>query len=147
MENPTIKLRKFKRSRFGKRKTIAPVENIVIHSTGTRKNMQVRELDKLPYHFLITQSGRIINIRPIAKTDTTVELALLGGLDITGKHVDDRTPEQNDTLFNTIIALVEQFPRCNILGADSLYPYGFANPGFDVKKWLGKYIPPCLKAA
>ena len=145
MKSPKIKVRKIGK-RLGK---IVPaaIRHIAIHTTGTRRNMQVRDLDKLTYHFLITRSGRIININPITPKDTAVEVALLGGLDMTGKHVDDRTPEQNDTLFSTIVALVEQFPHADIAGADTLYPYGFANPGFDVKKWLGSYEPSFLKAA
>ena len=121
--------------------------HIVVHSTGTRQDMQVRELDKLAYHFLITKSGRLINIRPLSHSNGKIEVAWLGGLDKRGRHVDNRTEEQKETLFNTLVVLSEQFPLASIVGADELYVYGFANPGFDIKIWLKSYLPPFLQAA
>ena len=123
------------------------VKHIVLHCTGTRANMLLRELDRLPYHFLITRSGRLISIKPIAPEDSTVEVAWLGGIDRFGKHVDNRTEEQKETLFNTLIVLTEKFTEAQIIAADDLYLYGFPNPGFDIKQWLGSYVPAFLEAA
>lgn len=122
------------------------VRYIVVHCTGTRR-MLVNEMDKLPYHFVITRAGRLINLKPIAPTDGTVELAWLGGLDKNGRHVDNRTGEQNETLFNTLLVLTEKFDEAEIVGADKLYVYGHPNPGFDLKAWLNDYIPTFLQEA
>ena len=122
-------------------------QHIVVHSTGTRQDMQLKELDRLPFHFLITRSGRLINIKPLPQNDGKIEVAWLGGLDKHGRHVDNRTEEQKETLFNTLVVLIERFPMASIVGADELYVYGFPNPGFDIKGWLKSYLPPFLLAA
>ena len=109
--------------------------------------MQIRQLDKLPYHFLVTRSGRLLSLKPVCPTDFIVEVAWLGGLDRHGRHVDNRTEQQNETLFTTLVLLSEQFGTAKIVGADELYVYGYANPGFDVKEWLHSYIPAFLLAA
>lgn len=131
------------------RKRVSKVRTryIAIHSTGTREHMLIKALDKLPFHFLITRSGRLISIKPVRSGTRTIEVAWLGGLDRRGRHVDNRTEEQNDTLFNVLVVLTEQFSRAKIVGADELYVYGYANPGFDIKKWLRSYIPAFLQAA
>ena len=123
------------------------VRYIVVHCTSTRPDMLVKEMDKLPFHFLITRNGRLINLRPIKPTDATVEVAWLGGLDKHGRHVDNRTEQQNETLFNTLLVLTEKFDEAEITSAETLYVYGYANPGFDLKGWLNEYIPAFLQAA
>ena len=128
-------------------KRMKEIKHIVLHATATRVNMMLKELDRLPYHFFITRSGRLISIKPIQPQDTTVEIAWLGGLDRVGKHVDNRTEEQKETMSNTLVVLSEQFTEANIIGADELYLYAFANPGFDIKEWLGSYIPAFLETA
>lgn len=123
------------------------VRYIVVHSTSSRPGMLVKEIDKLPFHFLITRNGRLINLKPILPTDGTVEVAWLGGLDKHGRHVDNRTELQNETLFNTLLVLTEKFDEAEITSADKLYVYGYANPGFDLKGWLNDYIPAFLQDA
>ncbi len=123
------------------------VRYIVVHSTGTRQDMQVKELEKLPYHYLLTKKGRLISLKPFQPKDGTIELAWLGGLDEQGRHVDNRTEEQNESLFTTLLLLSERFPEAKVVGADQLYVYGFANPGFDIRAWLDDYMPAFLQAA
>ena len=123
------------------------IRYIVVHTTGTKPGVAIKELDKLPYHYLITQGGRLINIKPLQPLDGSIEVALSGGLNKKGNHVDTRTGAQEDTLFNTLVMLTEAYPEATIVGADELYVYGFSNPGFDVKNWLNDYIPAFLQAA
>lgn len=123
------------------------IRYIVVHTTGTRPGVVMRELDKLPYHYLITQGGRLINIKPLQLTDGTIEVAMSGGLDKHGNHVDKRSERQNETLFNTLVMLTEAYPDATIKSADELYLYGFPNPGFHVRGWIHNYIPLFLQAA
>jgi len=120
---------------------------IVVHSTGTKPDMPVNDLDKLPYHYLVTKGGRLLNLKPVASTDGTIEIALAGGLDKEGNRVDCRTEQQNDTLFNTLILLSERYPQARIVPADKLYVYSFSNPGFDLQQWIADYVPEFLRAA
>ncbi|OSZ78127.1 hypothetical protein CAP35_07640 [Chitinophagaceae bacterium IBVUCB1] len=121
------------------------IRYIVVHSTGTRTALH--ELDKLPYHYLITKTGKLINLRPLQAHEGTIEVALTGGIDKSGIHTDTRTPQQNDTLFNTLVLLNESFPEAKIVGANEVYVYGFKNPGFEVREWLCDYLPSFLPAA
>jgi hypothetical protein len=117
------------------------VKYIVVHKTGTKPGVVLKELDKLPYHYVITKAGKLLNLKPLKAMDSTIEIALSGGMDRHGNHIDGRTEEQNETLFNSLVMLVEAFPDAMIVGADELYVYGFSNPGFDIKSWLHSYIP------
>jgi hypothetical protein len=83
---------------------------IAVHCTATRQDAIISDQEKLPYHFLVTKNGRLINTKPI-------------------------------------IVLSEEFPDAEIVGADKLYVYAYANPGFDIKSWLRNYIPMFLQAA
>lgn len=80
---------------IGNNRRSRTVRHIVVHSTGTRADMLVKDMDKLPYHFLITRSGKLINLKPRLATDSNIEVAWLGGLDRTGRHVDNRTERQS----------------------------------------------------
>jgi hypothetical protein len=120
---------------------------IAVHCTATRQDAIISDQEKLPYHFLVTKNGRLINTKPIRAKDGTIEIAWVGGLNKYGRHRDNRTEAQKDTLFNTLIVLSEEFPDAEIVGADKLYVYAYANPGFDIKSWLRNYIPMFLQAA
>lgn len=127
------------------------IRYIVVHMTGTKASVAMKALDEMehpcPYHYIITRGGRLVNLRPLLPADGTIEVALLGGLDREGSHVDTRTEQQSDTLFNTLMLLSETYPEAKIVGADEVYVYGFANPGFNVRTWLYDYIPAFLLAA
>ena len=134
---------------FNKRNTKGntSVMHIAVHTTGTRPEMRLTQLDNLNYHYLVTRSGKLLSLKPVKRKDKIIDIAWLGGIDKSGKHVDNRTPEQNDTLFNTLMLLSERCDIAEIVPADKLYPYGFPNPGFDLKKWLAGYIPDFLLRA
>jgi hypothetical protein len=123
------------------------VHYIVIHSTGTKSDMLLSDLDKLRYHYVVTKAGLLLNLKPVKSQDGTIEIALLGGLDIEGNRVDCRTPRQNETLFNTLVRLTEKHRKAKIVAADKLYLYGAPNPGFNVLDWIAGYTPKFLQAA
>lgn len=118
---------------------------IVVHSTGTSVR-QTLNTAALPYHFLITPSGRLINIRPVQAKEGCVDIAYQGGLDKKGSLNDSRTSSQCDCMFTTLVLLSEQFPEARIVGADELYGSN-ESPGFAVKSWLQEYVPSLLLAA
>lgn len=123
------------------------VHYIVVHSTGTKSDMLLSELDRLRYHYVVTKAGLLLNLKPVKAQDGTIEIALVGGLDKDGNRVDCRTPRQNETLFNTLVRLTEKHTRAKISAADKLYIYGSPNPGFDVLDWIAGYTPKFLQAA
>jgi len=147
MNAESIKLHKTKKEYRKVAFTLSNVRYIIVHSTGTKPDMLLSELDILPYHYLITKAGKLLNLKPVSAKDGTVELALIGGLDKQGNRVDCRTPRQNETLFDTLVKLCECYPHAKIAAADKLYVYSHPNPGFDLQQWLASYVPDFLKAA
>lgn len=123
------------------------LKHIVIHNTGTQQGISTDELHDMPYHFLILKNGKIIPLNNFMVKTDRVEIAYLGGKDSNGRNCAKRTKEQNEALFALLIKLTELFPKAHIVGADQLYVYSHANPGFDIKSWLHSYIPEFLQAA
>lgn len=137
----------FTDDRYSKTAPRHNIRYIVVHTTATKPDMPLSGLEKLPYHYVITKGGKLLSLRPVDAHDGTIEVALLGGLNFEGNHVDDRTSYQSETLFNTLVLLSERFPEARIKGADRLYVYPYPNPGFSVQGWLGEYLPSFLMAA
>ncbi|NLR58837.1 hypothetical protein HGH93_12040 [Chitinophaga polysaccharea] len=123
------------------------ISYIVVHTTGTKPGMLLTDVDALPYHYLVTKGGRLISLKPVQVKDGTIEIALAGGMDKAGNRVDNRSELQNETLFSTLILLSERYPQAKIVGADKVYIYPYANPGFDLSQWIASYIPAILNAA
>ena len=123
------------------------MRHIVIHSTQTPPNISLSDVDKMPYHYIITKAGKLLKAKEFTAKDTACEIALLGGLDKEGNRCDTRTAAQSEALFNLLVLTTELFPRATIVPADQLYVYSYANPGYDLKGWLNDYIPEFLQAA
>ncbi|QHS60834.1 peptidoglycan recognition protein family protein [Chitinophaga agri] len=123
------------------------IRYIVVHSTGTKSDMLLSQMDKLPYHFLVTRAGKLLSLKKPLSTDGTIEIALIGGLDKEGNHIDCRTERQNDTLFNKLVQLLERYPNAKIVPADKVYLYAYPNPGFSLQQWITDYVPAFLRAA
>jgi hypothetical protein len=123
------------------------IRYVVVHSTMTKPDMLLSELETLPYHYIISRAGRVLNLKPVTSKNGTIEIALVSGLDKDGNRVDNRTERQNETLFNKLVRLSERYPVAKIVPADKLYVYPFANPGFDLQAWIADYVPEFLRAA
>lgn len=143
-------IRSSSRTSAAKRRTGYKSNNIryiVVHSTGTKSDMLLSQMDKLPYHFLVTKAGKLLSLKKISGTDGTIEIALIGGLDKEGNQIDCRTELQNDTLFNKLVQLLEKYPNAKIVPADKVYLYAYPNPGFSLQQWITDYVPAFLRAA
>ena len=147
MNTEPVKLHKKRKERRRDAFARNNVRYIIVHSTGTKPDMLLSDLDMFPYHYLITKAGKLLNLKPVTAKDGTVELALVGGLDKQGNRADCRTLRQNETLFNTLVKLCECYPYAKIIAADKLYVYSHHNPGFDLQQWLASYVPDFLQAA
>jgi hypothetical protein len=123
------------------------IRHIVVHSTDTPPHTSVQELDNIPYQYVITKGGKALKFKEIARNNKTIDIAYLGGMDRKGNRCDTRTAVQNESMFRVLVQLTELFPKATIIGADELYVYSHANPGFDMKHWLNNYIPEFLQAA
>ena len=80
-------------------------------------------------------------VKNIVEVDNeALHIAYVGGRNKTGNLGDTRTPVQEESLFNKLVALTVKYPGARIMGHDELE--ASANcPGFNVKEWLKFYEP------
>lgn len=130
------------------------INNIVLHCTATPQNTTIasiqrhwREVNKWSnpgYHWIIKPDGEAVNLLPIDKPSNgvaghnkdSIHISYIGGVDKTGKAVDNRTPEQIATQIRLITELKEQFPNAEVKGHKDFPNVAKSCPSFDVKKWL-----------
>ena len=97
------------------------------------------------YHYVITSDGvvhQLLNIELVSNgvqgyNSTAINVAYVGGIDATGKPIDNRTEAQKAALVNLLHKLKQQFPSAQIMGHRDIW-------GRDKKKW--KKMCPCFNA-
>lgn len=119
------------------------IRYIVVHSTQT---LATGLTNNLPFHYIIHRNGKVKKGKQFEPNDVIVQVAYIGGINAEGKLVDNRTKEQNETLFNTLLLFTEKFPKAKIIGADEQFG-SLCYPGFNVKGWLKSYIPTSINPA
>lgn len=90
------------------------------------------------YHFVVRRDGTVEKGRPIEEQGAhccphnkySIGICYEGGLDVSGKADDTRTPEQKRALWKLLKELHERFPRALIVGHRDLVP-GRDCPCFD----------------
>ena len=128
------------------------IKHIVIHSTATFDPRVSQHYGF--FHYVVERNGEIKKIHPeptiikhIAEVDNeTIHIAYAGGRNKTGALGDTRTPVQEESLFNKLVALSVKYPSAQIIGHNELD--ATANcPGFSVKEWLKTYEPELILRA
>lgn len=134
------------------------ITHIVVHYSATYadQNLTVKDIDKMHrdrgwqmvgYHYVIRRDGVIERGRPETMVGAHVGgqntgkigICCIGGLDrATGpnKGVDNRTPEQVDSLVRLIRDLLKRYPGAKVVGHRDLA--ATQCPGFDVQAWWTK---------
>lgn len=134
------------------------IERIFVHCTASNQSWGVKELWaefrhkgwKQPgYHYVVTADGAIHQMLALEEVSngvkgynsTAINIAYVGGISRQGKKivaVDNRTPEQNDSLRKILGILRKKYPDARIMGHRSIW--GEDTP----KKWLKSC--PCFNA-
>ena len=126
------------------------ITQLIIHCSATPegKDYTVADIDRwhrqrgfkmIGYHYVIYRDGSIHTGRPLEMVGAhctghnthSVGICYIGGLAPNGRAKDTRTPEQKDSLWTLVQALLKQFPNATVHGHRE-----FANkdcPCFDVK--------------
>lgn len=134
------------------------ITHLVVHYSATYadQNLTVKDIDKMHrergwqmvgYHYVIRRDGVIERGRPetmvgahVANQNTgKIGICCIGGLDrATGpnKGVDNRTPEQIESLIRLLRDLLKRYPGAKVVGHRDLAPTQC--PGFDVQAWWAK---------
>lgn len=122
------------------------IRYIVVHSTATFEPKVSQFYGN--YHYVVERNGEIKKvhadasiIKNVEKVDNeAIHIAYAGGRNKSGTLGDTKTPNQEEALFNKIVALSIKYPSAAIVGHDELEP-GSISPGFNVKEWICNYEP------
>ncbi|HMT96739.1 MAG TPA: N-acetylmuramoyl-L-alanine amidase [Ferruginibacter sp.] len=122
------------------------IRYIVVHSTATFEPKVSQFYGN--YHYVVERNGEIKKvhadasiIKNVEKVDNeAIHIAYAGGRNKSGTLGDTKTPNQEEALFNKIVALSIKYPSAAIVGHDELEP-GSISPGFNVKEWIRNYEP------
>jgi hypothetical protein len=123
------------------------IKKIVVHSTATFDPKISQHYGF--FHYVVERNGEIKRIHPetsVVKNipdidNEAIHIAYAGGRNKSGALGDTRTPVQEESLFNKLVALSVKYPGHNELDAS-------ANcPGFSVKDWIRNYEPDLLLSA
>lgn len=122
------------------------IRYIVVHSTATF-DPKVSQFYGL-YHYVVERTGEIKRVHSDAAIVKNVErvdneaihIAYAGGRNKSGTLGDTKTPNQEEALFNKIVALSIKYPSAAIVGHDELESSSIS-PGFNVKEWIRSYEP------
>jgi N-acetylmuramoyl-L-alanine amidase len=137
---------------------MSKIDTIVIHYSATfaDQNLTVKDIDKMHrdrgwkmvgYHWVIRRDGVVEQGRPEAMVGAHVGgqntgkigICCIGGLDrATGpnKGVDNRTPQQIESLIKLIRECLKRYPGAKVVGHRDLA--ATQCPGFDVRAWWAK---------
>jgi hypothetical protein len=128
------------------------IKKIVVHSTATFDPKISQHYGF--FHYVVERNGEIKRIHPetsVVKNipdidNEAIHIAYAGGRNKSGALGDTRTPVQEESLFNKLVALSVKYPGANICGHNELD--ASANcPGFSVKDWIRNYEPDLLLSA
>ena len=122
------------------------IKHIVVHNTATFDPKVSQHYGY--FHYVVERNGEIKKIHPeetiirhITEVDNeAIHIAYAGGRNKTGALGDTRTPVQEESLFNKLVALSVKYPSAKITGHSDIN--STANcPGFSVSEWLKNYEP------
>ena len=122
------------------------IKYIIVHSTATFDPRQSQFYGD--FHFVVEASGEIKKIHPestIIKNvpvadNEAIHIAYAGGRNTSGNLSDTRTPVQEESLYNKLIALTVKYPSAKVIG-HAEFEASSGCPGFNVKEWLKLYEP------
>ena len=142
----------------GQDMSMANVDTIVVHYSATYEdqNLTRADIDKMHkargwkmvgYHYVIRRDGTVEIGRPETmvgahvggKNSGKIGICCIGGLNrATGPNVgvDNRTPEQIESLIRLIKEIRKRHPKAEVVGHRDLAPTQC--PGFNVRAWWAK---------
>lgn len=128
------------------------IKYIAVHCTATPQTTSIESIKqywktqlgwKMPgYHFIIKPNGEIAQLLDIEKVSNgvkgfnsvSINIAYIGGIDDKGKPLDNRTPEQKQSLIDVLKQLKKSYPQALIQGHRDFPNVKKACPSFDAKK-------------
>lgn len=141
------------------------IKYIVVHCTATPTTATIEAIQNYwrthlgwknnGYHYIIQRDGTVVQLTDEAQiangvagyNTASIHLSYIGGVNEKGIAKDNRTPTQQEAMFNLIMELSHKYPNAEIKGHRDFPHVKKACPSFDVKQWLKTYEPTILQAA
>lgn len=137
------------------------IERIFVHCTASNQNATVNDIKaefkrkgwKNPgYHYLVDKEGIITHLLDDSKVSngvkgynsTSINVAYIGGIDSSGKGVDNRTEQQKKSLRSLLKVLHSRYPDAQIMGHRDISPD--TNGNGIVDPWERIKECPCFNA-
>lgn len=127
------------------------INYIAVHCTGASQKQTVESIKaywknmlgwKSPgYHVIVRPDGSAVELLPIESVSNgvagynsqTINICYIGGVDYKLRPVDNRTPEQKETILKYLHKWRAQFPNAKIQGHRDFPKVKKACPSFDAK--------------
>lgn len=129
------------------------INNIILHCTATPQSAKVDSIQrywrehlkwKSPgYHWLISKDGTAHNLATDDKicngvaghNSTAIHISYIGGVDDSGKPVDNRTALQRSVMEELVRLYIKKYPGAAVKGHNDFTKMK-ACPSFKVSDWL-----------
>ena len=109
------------------------IKYIAVHCTASRQSKTIESLrqeflrkgwSNPGYHYVVAPNGKITQLLSEEKVSNgvkgfnsvSVNVAYIGGIDVNGKSVDNRTEEQKASLYSLLKLLHKKYPAAVIQG-------------------------------
>ena len=154
--------RKAHASKFHRReRAMRKIERVFVHCTASHQTATVNDIKaefkrkgwKNPgYHYLIDPGGAIHQLLDESKVSngvkgynsTSINIAYIGGIDSSGKAIDNRTGPQKKALISLLKLLRKRYPQAEIMGHRDISPDN--NHNGTVDPWERVKECPCFEA-
>lgn len=128
------------------------IKYIVVHCTGTGQDATVDAIKRywkeklkwrnVGYHYIIDKEGKETQLSSIANVTNgvrnhnanAIHVCYIGGVDVHGRAIDNRTDKQKAQLLTRLKALKAMFPNAKIQGHRDFPSVAKACPSFDAIK-------------
>lgn len=142
------------------------IKYLVVHCTASPQTQKVADILnywkhalgwKSPgYHVIVEADGTAHELENIAQPTNgvkgfnanSIHISYIGGVDKDGKAIDNRTPQQKETILSYLKRWKQKFPQARIMGHRDFSPDKNGNgridpwerikecPSFDVHDWI-----------
>ena len=130
------------------------ITHIVIHCTATPQTATVASIQRYwrenlkwrspGYHRIILANGNVVTLQPdnlptngvAGHNANSIHISYIGGVDKSGKPVDNRTAAQIASMIALINEYRAKYPNAVVCGHRDFAGVKKACPSFDVKSWL-----------
>lgn len=137
------------------------IKYIAVHCTASHQSMTIEGLKQEfkrkgwvnpGYHYVVSPDGKITQLLDEDKVSNgvkgfnsvSINVAYIGGIDATGKPVDNRTPAQKSSLLSLVKLLHRKYPAAVIQGHRDFSPDLNNDGKITPNEWMK--VCPCFNA-